>query len=951
MGRWSRRSHVILDLPACFMRTSIKPDHALEPLIDADETRRALTDLTAHTGGDGSDRKIRMEALALLKQRYQHGRSEAERLLIEDGSGSNCARRLSDLQDELVRCIHDFAIVHVFRAANLSEGERMSIAAVGGYGRGTLAPGSDIDLLFLLPYKQTALGESLVEFILYMLWDMGFKVGHATRTIDECIRLSREDMTIRTSVLEARFLWGDKALFETMWARFDDEIVRTTAKEFIEAKLAERDARHEKSGQSRYLVEPNVKDGKGGLRDLHTLFWISKYFYRVRSRDELLERKVFSPAEFSKFNKAHDFLWAVRCHLHFLTRRSEERLSFDVQAQLAERLGYLPHPGQSAGERFMKHYFLIAKDVGDLTRILCAALEEEHAKSVSGISGVIRSMTSRPRKIRGTDQFVNVNNRIKPIDDKVFARDPVNIIKIFRIAEEKGHLFHPDAMRSLSQSLKLIDKSLRLNPLANADFLACLTSSKTPERTLRKMNECGVLGRFIPAFGKIVAMMQFNMYHHYTVDEHLLRSIGVLAEIEHREVSEEHPLADELMQNPPDRVVLYVALLLHDVAKGRPEDHSIAGARVARRICPRLGLSNSQTEMVAWLIEHHLLMSNTAQSRDLNDLRTISDFADVMQSMERMRALLVLTVCDIKAVGPGVWNGWKGQLLRTLYYEAEPHLTGGFTSIPRRERIAEVRDNLHQALKGWNDTDRERYINLLYDNYLLTVPFENQVRHLNFLKESDEAGLRLATTIEMRKFEAVTEITLLAPDHPRLLSTITGCCAAAGANIVDAQVFTTGDGRALDTIFINRAYKSDEDELRRAERISETIEQVLSGEIRLKNLLQSKQLREPRRKAFRLKPVVRISNDISDKFTVIEIEALDRKGVLSMITDALADLSLDIASAQIATFGEKFIDTFYVTDLVGFKITSPQKISAIRRKLLGKLSPDTEAEQAKATAS
>ena len=485
----------------------------------------------------------------------------------------------------------------------------------------------------------------------------------------------------------------------------------------------------------------------------------------------------------------------------------------------------------------MKHYFLVAKDVGDLTRILCAALEEEQAKNVNTLTGMLRSFTRRPRKVRGTGDFVDINNRIKPIDDEVFKKDSVNIIRMFQLAEDQGLQFHPDAMHLVSRSLKLINKTLRNDKQANAAFLDVLTSRKTPERTLRKMNEAGVLGRFIPEFGKIVAMMQFNMYHHYTVDEHLLRSIGILSEIEHGDMGEQHPLANEIMQRSPNRVALYVALLLHDIAKGRPEDHSIAGAKIAKKFCPRLGLDKKQTELVAWLIEHHLLMSNTAQSRDLNDAKTITDFSGTMQTMERLKCLLVLTVCDIKAVGPDVWNGWKGQLLRTLYYETEPRLTGGFTKVPRHQRAAEVRDELRSGLSHWSQKDQNHFVDLLYDNYLLTVPREDQIRHLEFMHESDNAGIKIATTVSTRKFEAITEITLLAPDHPRLLSTITGCCAAAGANIVDAQFFTTKDGRALDSIFINRLYPNPEDEKRRAMSIATSIEKVLSGEVRLKKLL------------------------------------------------------------------------------------------------------------------
>ncbi|MEQ9688449.1 MAG: [protein-PII] uridylyltransferase, partial [Bauldia litoralis] len=606
----------------------------------------------------------RSEMLALLKQAMTDGREEAEKLLSADGKGTQCARRLSRLQDVLIRVIYDFAVANVYPVDNPTSAERLAIVAVGGYGRGTLAPGSDVDLLFLLPYKQTPWGESVVEFILYLLWDLGLKVGHATRSVTECIRLSRSDMTIRTAVLESRYLWGDKPLHDELVQRFDEEVVKGTGPEFIAAKLAERDQRHKAQGASRYLVEPNVKDGKGGLRDLHTLFWIAKYFYRVDSNEALVKAGVFSRAELNRFRKCEDFLWAVRCHLHFLTHRSDERLTFDLQQEMAVRLGYTAHPGLKDVERFMKHYFLVAKEVGDLTRIFCAELEEHHGKPVPALNRLLGLGRKRRRKIPGSTEFIIENERISTAGEDVFASDPVNLIRIFHLADKYDLAFHPDALQEVARSLRLIDGALRENEVANRLFLEIVSSRRQPEVVLRAMNETGVLGRFIPDFGKVVAMMQFSMYHHYTVDEHLLRSIGFLAEIEHGEAADAHPLANEIFPGIKDRVVLYVAMFLHDIAKGRPEDHSIAGARIARRLCPRLGLTPAQTDTVAWLIEHHLLMSMTAQSRDLNDRKTILDFAAVMQSLERLKMLLVLTVADIKAVGPGVWNGWKGQLLR-----------------------------------------------------------------------------------------------------------------------------------------------------------------------------------------------------------------------------------------------------------------------------------------------
>jgi [protein-PII] uridylyltransferase len=907
----------------------------LDELIDGDALRRELTALAEKSAGDGSSAETRAAALQILKERIADGRKTAETMLMRDGGGIACAERLSHLMDEIIRALYDFAVTHVYRSKNPSTAERMAIVAVGGYGRGTLAPGSDIDLLFLLPYKQTPWGEQIVEYMLYMLWDMGLKVGHATRNLEECLRLSRADMTIRTAILEARYVWGERTLCNELIDRFDKEVVKGTGAEYAQAKLAERDERHRKVGESRYLVEPNVKDGKGGLRDLQTLFWIGKYFYRERTVGELVEQGVFTHAEYAEFLKADDFLWAVRCHMHFLTGKAEERLHFDIQREIAERLGYKSHPGLSAVERFMKHYFLVAKDVGDLTRIFCAALEEEQASHVSGFNRLFLTFSRRRRKLAGTSDFIVDNDRINIADDRVFERDPVNLLRLFWFADRHGLEYHPDALKLVTRSLKLVDPNLRRNKEANRLFLDVLTSDRKPELNLRRMNEAGLLGRLIPDFGKIVAMMQFNMYHHYTVDEHLLRCIDVLSEIERGDGEKIHPLSHKLIgELKSRRDVLYVAVLLHDIAKGRPEDHSEAGAKIARRICPHMGLCPADTETVAWLVENHLAMSMTAQTRDLNDRKTIEDFAHTVQSVERLKLLLILTVCDIRGVGPGVWNGWKGQLLRTLYYETELLLTGGFSEVSRAERTAAARERLAAALGGWPANERKRYVGLHYENYLLTVDLKDQIRHAEFVREADDAGRRLTTMVKTHEFEAVTEITVLAQDHPRLLSVIAGACAAAGGNIVDAQIFTTSDGRALDTILINREFDRDEDERRRAERVGKLIEDVLSGRAWLPEMIEKRTKPKRGAKVFRIQPRAEIRNALSNRFSVIEVEGLDRPGLLSEITGALSDLSLDISSAHITTFGEKVIDTFYVTDLTGAKIDSPSRVDNIRAGLI-----------------
>ncbi|WP_422020372.1 [protein-PII] uridylyltransferase [Roseibium sp.] len=919
--------------------TSTQDDHS--GLIDADALRTRLTALTEATDGEGSDPKVRNAVLGELKTAVRDARKIAEDKLADDGGGLLCAQRLSFIQDEIIRVIYDFALYHVYRIKNPSAAERMSVVAVGGYGRGTLAPGSDIDLLFVLPYKQTPWGEQIVEYILYMLWDLGFKVGHATRNIDECIRLSKADMTIRTAILEARHIWGDGELFEDLVARFQKEVVEGTSSEFIAAKLQERDERHRRQGTSRYLVEPNIKEGKGGLRDLNTLFWIAKYHYQVSSQSELVKIGVLNRAERTRFRRAEDFLWAVRCHLHFLTGRPEERLSFDVQREIAVRLGYTQHPGMKDVERFMKHYFLIAKEVGDLTRILCAALEDEHVKDPRGrgISGIMRrfrvgrSDNNAPQPVKGAPGFVVENNRLSVTADTIFETDPVNLLRVFQLADKHDYNMHPRLTRLIRHSLKLINNDVRKDPEANRLFLSVLTSRNHPEKILRKMNETGVLGRFVPEFGKVVAMMQFNMYHHYTVDEHLIRSIGVLAEIERGDSGEDHPLSTDLIRTLQNRKLLYVTMFLHDIAKGRPEDHSIAGAKVARKLCPRFGLNEAETETVAWLIEHHLDMSTIAQSRDLSDRKTITDFAHTVQSHERLKLLLILTVADIRAVGPGVFNGWKGQLLRTLYYATEPHLTGGHSKMSHGQAITQAKEELISRLGHWTDKDRKAYLNRHYPAYWLRTEPDRLETHAELLHKADKNGEQLSFDVTPRAFEGVTELTIMAQDHPRLLSVIAGACYSTGANIVDAQIDTTTDGFALDTIFIGRELPGDDDERRRGERITALIEKTLRGDEKIPEPVAKKGSVKGRMKAFKVASEVLLNNTLSDDYTVLEVSGLDRPGLLYDLTRSIATLNLNIGSAHISTFGEKVVDVFYVTDLTGQKIANIGRQEIIRERL------------------
>ena len=594
-------------------------------VIDRRVLSEAITQAVAEADGPARPR-----VLAILRESLADGRAEvAHRLMEKPNTGHECAEAQAFLIDQLVRVIHDHVVTDVYPNANRSTGERLSIMAVGGYGRGEMAPHSDVDIAFLTPGKQTAWCEQVIEAILYFLWDLGLTVGHSSRSLDDMVRMAKSDLTIRTAMLEGRYVWGDLALYEDAGRRFFAEVVAGTERQFVSEKLAERDARHKRLGDSRYVVEPNVKEGKGGLRDLHTLYWIGKYIYKVRTPAELVDVGLLTRQEYRAFRRAENFFWAVRCHLHTITGREEDRLTFDLQREVARRMNFADRPGKSAVERFMQYFFLQAKRVGNLTAMFLAQLDEQFTARTP--KGILAGFRARPRKLKGYTVF---GGKLRAPSDDWFATDPVRLIEIFAIAEAEGLEIHAETMRMATRDVKLIDARVRRDPRANAFFLDVLTGRNNPEIVLRWMNEAEVLGRFIPDFGRVNAQMQFDMYHHYTVDEHTIQAIGLLSRIERGELREDHPLACDVIHKVASRRATYVAVLLHDIAKGRGGDHSVLGAEVARKLGPRFGLTEHETELVSWLVRYHLLMSATAFKRDLADPKTITDFVTQVQGVD-----------------------------------------------------------------------------------------------------------------------------------------------------------------------------------------------------------------------------------------------------------------------------------------------------------------------------
>ena len=829
--------------------------------------------------------------------------------------------------DLLLRVELDRAARTIYPEPNPTTANRLSLVAVGGYGRGDLSPHSDIDILFLHPYKLTGRGEQIIEHLLYMMWDLGFSVGHATRSVADCLRRAREDMTIRTSVLESRLVWGDEALYDGFRQRFLTELVPGTEAEFVAAKLRERDERHVRAGGSRYLLEPNVKDGKGGLRDLHVLFWIAKYLFRVDRFGELLERGALNQHEYDRFARAEDFLWRARAHLHIVCDRAEDRLTFDRQPEIAARMGYGPRGGNLAVEQFMKHYFLVAKEVGELTRVFCAVLEAERLHTAP----VHRSGTVTGPARDGL--FVS-GGRIAAVGEDTFNERPARLVTIFRRAQTEGRDIHPATLRLIHQGHGLITADVRDDPEANRAFRAILTDRRNPDKILRMMNEAGVMGCFLPDFGRVVAQTQLDLYHVYTVDEHSIRAVGVLAAIERGALSDELPLASTLIHQLRMRDVLYLSILLHDVAKGRGGDHSEIGADIAREVATRLEFTPDEVETAAWLVRWHLLFSMTAFKRDPNDPRTVDDFVGRVRSLERLRLLLVLTAADITAVGPGRMTAWKGSLLRMLYHRAEAVLAGGREAEDREARVAKARQALRARLEDWTEADITYFEARLPVNYWLSTDSAVQERHARLVQGGGRGPL-VETRID-RAREA-TEMTLYTPDYIGLFAAIAGAMATSGANIVDARVFTTSDGMAIDTIWIQaadgRAIRDEE----RLERLKQSVVRALSDDHSGAGCTDEAAFDaapQPVRSApIALEPHVLVDNGASRGYTVIEVSARDRPGLLYDITRTLSACGVSINSAHISTVGSRAVDVFYVKDRFGLKLSHDAQFAQVHGHL------------------
>lgn len=889
----------IFDAPAVYAAL----DAALKDVTDARDTRKATVEVIINARTNG---------LSVI----------ADALANKPVTGRPLTRAYSWLTDQVVIAVLHVAQTYIHPQPDTNE--KIALIAVGGYGRGEMAAHSDVDLLFLTPHKVTPWAESLIESMLYILWDLKLKVGHASRTIKDCLQLGRDDFTIRTSLVEYRYLAGDAALADTLGEQLLENLFSGTEAEFIDAKLAERTERHRKQGGQRYMVEPNVKEGKGGLRDLQSLFWIGKYVHGTQNAKELIAAGVYTLEEFQTFKTAEDFLWSVRAHLHIIAKRAMDQLTFDMQVEVADRMGYVDRDGRRAVEHFMQDYFRQATKVGELTRIFLTSLEATHKKPEPMLARWLK------RRKKAKAPYAIKQNRLTVDDEDTFFANTLNMLGIIEEALRTGTLLHPDAMRLLSSNLDLFDDAARKDPAANRLFLNTLLKHGNPERGLRRLNEIGVLGAFIPEFAPIVAMMQFNMYHHYTVDEHTIQCISHLSKIERGKLVEELPIASGILERGVNRKVLYVALLLHDIGKGRPEDHSILGAQIARKVAPRLGLNKKECELVEWLIRNHLLLSDVAQKRDISEPRTVRGFANAMKTVERLDLLTVLTVCDIRGVGPGTWNNWKAVLIRNLHAATKDALENGIEDLNRETREAEAKRMLRAALSDWDAKALRTEMGRHYGPYWQALPKDTHVIFAGLLIELPDD--KIAIDLMLDEDQDATRACFAMVDHPGLFSRMTGALALVGANIVNARTYTSKDGYATAVFWIQDADGAPYEEAR-LPRLEQMIKRTLKGEVVAGEALKDRDKIKKRERAFKVPTQITFDNDGSEIYSIIEVDTRDRAGLLFDLTRTLAQNHVYIASAVIATYGEQVVDTFYVKDMVGMKFYAPAKRAALEKKL------------------
>ena len=853
----------------------------------------------------------------------------------KDSNGINYVGLNTKLTDNLIISLFNY-LKNTHDNKNFND---VLILTLGGYGRGELAPKSDIDLLFIVKDKKLSKiksndSEKLIQEILYFLWDLGFLVGHSTRTVNQIFDYAKEDITFLTSLIDHRFLIGNKELFESFQKTYQTFTKNYNTFEFIKNKLIEADQRHKKFGSSRFVIEPNVKEGKGGIRDIQTLIWISKFAYNSKNIFHLLETGVFLKKELYILSNSYKFLLSTRCYLHLLSKRENDNLDIESQIEISKLIRFRQKEFQRPVERFMKRYYIAAKNIGSLTRIFFSVIEDNFKKS-------IRFNFFFRKSINLEKPFIFKRKKIAIEEKSFILNKPEILIEIFYISHFKNLEIHPETLRLLSDCSKLIRKKQVISKRSNKLFLEIISSEKNPRQILRLMNDTNVLGNFIPEFKKIIGLIQHDMYHHYTVDEHTFFAISNAHELKNEYLNSGIKLARKLIFEIDRFELLTVSLFLHDIAKGLKGDHSINGSKIAKSLCPRLGLNNDETEIVSWCVLNHLYLSETAFRYDLNDKKIIEKSMKKINTIEKLNLLFVLTVCDIKAVGPGVWTDWKGSLLIELYNKIKVNLVSKeVKKTPlKKEKKSDYLLNEIRNLNILKNDEAQNYIINFPDNYWQMYDLKQMLDQVRLFKKMLASKAKFIFEIYNHLNSNVSELIVIAPDNFGLFSKISGILSSSNVNIISAKIITRSDGFAIDYFVINNRMDKAISEKNIQQKIFKKLKDGLEGVYDFEIELE-KRFNESPSKIKKIKAPIRvyIDNDTSDDFTILEVNCKNAPGVLFKITQSISKLNLQIYNASISTYGTRVTDIFYVKDLFGQKIIDEIKMKQIKNNLLEVLS-------------
>lgn len=831
----------------------------------------------------------------------------------ENGAAAGDIVRLNTaLVDVIIAKIWDVLQQH-YQPQCTREYHEPAVIAVGGYGRAELNPCSDIDLLILAPHDICPHIEILANRLLYLGWDIGLNLSHSVRSIAECLEYGK-DMSVRTAILESRCIAGSRHC----WERFEREVVshflHRDTDNFIYAKLSERKERLKKQSASPYLLEPNLKEGAGGLRDVHVTFWVAHARYPDQDRRELWD---FFGQEAAL--RSRDFLWRVRNELHYHCNRHQDILTFDLQQVVAARMGYRHDRRRDRldVELFMRDYYRHTRRIRAATELILARCTPQRMRQ--RLFGAIRLRTL-------TDGFLQRGNELTfERNPDFFRSDPGRLLRLFATAQRRNLRIGAEVRLFIQKHLGLITDRLRTHPATNQVFMQILRGPNAAN-TLEQMHESGVLGRLIPEFGSLDCLVQFNRYHYYTADKHTLRTIQIYEDLE-RQCIGRQDLVCRVRTQDVRKDMLLLALLLHDIGKARAGDHSQKGADMLGPIAARMGLSRNQRSLLEFLIRHHLLMANTSQRRDLSDPRTLEIFCEQVDSIEKLNYLYALTICDIRAVGPATWTDWKGMLLAELYRAAAQFIRSGSLEQFQHER----RQELRQQLRALDDLDPD-ILELFGEDMLLSSSLDDIRWATTTLQQLDRSDGNIVVRCRLDEYNHIADLFVGGYDLPGIFSHIIGAILVWELEVITCKVNTLQNGMILDIISLSWDPEITQGQPHYWDQLCQEIIDVLLGRRKLQ-ISRSWSRRRPARSS---QPAVMIHNDQSERCTLIEVFSNDKPGLLYKLSSSLYFMNLSVHAASITTRVEQVVDVFYVTDLLGQKITSPQRIAAIRARI-GKL--------------